>query len=186
MQKSVFAVGSFAGLMALFRGAPEYVHTWAFVAFSATCVDTLLGVAAAMACRQLRSKRMRERLTSKLIQFAIILSFGLFLTILTETYWPLGASFTALIAIEMTSMLENLVRLEQYGVPLGPASKLIQAVSNFFDLPITRRTTSVGVVDSGSDNPVVTVVTSEQTGLTTHMRNVQVDVDHNNQESGVN
>ena len=113
---------------------PHNIKLYAMVAVCMIAVDTITGVWAAAACRQLRSSTMRERLCLKLNQYLIILLFGGVMSAITESWWFLQSAFWAIISIEAFSLIESLIRIEKVGgQKLTVVSQFLNVASVYFD-----------------------------------------------------
>jgi phage-related holin len=131
---SKFAVFSLGTAAAFFAAMPANVKTFAFIALMMVIIDTISGVFTAIVCKEVKSCKMRTHLVAKTIQYTILTACAFTATIAFESWFFVSACFTAIVAIEASSMIENLVKLqEQGGANLGPAARYVHILGQFFE-----------------------------------------------------
>lgn len=160
-----FAVATVTGLITLLLKAPENVKTLLFVVFMLIGFDMITAIAAAIACKSVRSSHMREKLVMKLLQYLVISAIFYSATVIAQTWYFLMAGLGVIATIEVTSMLENLVKWQKYsGVNLGPVSGALMGIGQFFqtdNIHAHKVLHSVSILPTRDDEPVIQAVSIE-------------------------
>jgi phage-related holin len=124
--------GIMSGVVGMAAKVPHTIQDMAFVLFLLIVVDTITGVAVAGKLKVVSSRRMTDKLVSKLLAYGILIALACGGAILSDQWSVAGAGIAACMGIEVTSCLENLALLERYGgVNLGPAKPLISRLSKY-------------------------------------------------------
>lgn len=128
-----WAFGSVGGLVA---AMPNHTKETALVAFIFTTVDTLTGMWVAKRRENISSKKMREGLANKCVQFSQIIALFAGAAILMHEWRMLTAGFGLLIGIEAHSILEKNIWLERNGGVPYPAfvQEALQKVGKYFEI----------------------------------------------------
>ena len=138
MEKTKAAGGVLGLLLGILHNAPDSVTLLA-IAFGVLFVlDTLTGIGAAWLEGDLDSGRGRQMILAKVLQyftlFAIAVCSSVFLSGLlgNPTWWTYTGIVSLMCVQEMQSILENLIRLEKYGVSMGPFKPILEKVKGGF------------------------------------------------------
>ena len=166
--KEKFYLGSVAGITAFIAGVPHNIRNYLALIFILVTVDTITGVLGAIACRELRSSHMRQKLSAKTLQYAMFSAMGFAATILSESWIFMAVVCGGIMAAEVSSMIENLAKMQSAGVSLGPFNHAIAMLSGFFtsshtDKGITAVETTTATVfpPRASEEPVISTTTTK-------------------------
>lgn len=119
-----------ATFLAFWRASPESVGIASVCASLMIVLDTLIGIACAVAFREFRSRRLRERLVAKILYYTGFVLCGYILGGLTKAYWMILAAWYAVLLIELASVGETLTRLHVIGGKrFGPAEKVLRLIA---------------------------------------------------------
>jgi hypothetical protein len=125
-------VSAAGGLLA---AVPSSITMLVLVSCLLTVTDTLTGIWLAGRERQVRSRTMREMLGSKAFQFVNIGALGIGGAAIAQNWIPAGLAIGMVCAIESTSIVENLTRLERTGgTDLGPFKPVIAKLASFMNV----------------------------------------------------
>ena len=178
--KEVFYVGSVAGIVAFVASIPHNIRNYLAIVFFLVIVDTVTGVLGAIACRELRSTHMRQKLAVKSMQYAMFFALGLAATILAESWVFMAAVCAGIMAAEVSSLVENLAKMQGAGVSMGPFNHAISMLSGFFTTTNSSHevisTTTATVIPRGkSTSDTEPVISTNVTTITkdTHERKTQ-------------
>lgn len=141
--KEKFYIGSVAGIAAFVAAVPHNVRNYLALIFILVTVDTITGILGAIVCRELRSSHMRQKLFAKTLQYLMFFTVGFAATILSESYIFLVIVCSGIMASEISSMVENLSKMQQGGISLGPFNHFITMLSGFFAIERREHTTTV-------------------------------------------
>lgn len=125
----------FAALSTLQRAVPDRIRDLVLVVVLFIVLDTMSGMWLAAKQAKLRSKRMKDSLISKCLQYACLGGLGGGVSILADSWSPFGAAIGAIVGIETLSIIENLTHLEQCGgTPLGPARPFLRKIAKYLQV----------------------------------------------------
>lgn len=96
-------------------------------------LDTVAGVWLAFVERRVSSRLALVGMVSKLIQFTILLTMALAVSMLTRQWAVLCVALMGIIGIEALSLAESMTRLEKWGVNLGPIAPLVRRLCRYFN-----------------------------------------------------
>jgi phage-related holin len=130
--KEKFYVGSVAGIMAFVASIPHNIRNYLAIVFFLVTVDTVTGILGAIACRELRSSHMRQKLSVKALQYSMFFALGLTATILAESWMFMAVICAGIATAEVSSLVENLAKMQGAGVSMGPFNHAISMLSGFF------------------------------------------------------
>jgi hypothetical protein len=150
------------------------LHIIALAACIAILADTVMGELGAAKFAQLRSKRMREMLSGKLISFVGILGGAAVLGLLTSSWYVVDGALIWIIRIEFVSMMETLVKLEGAGVDFGAQlGTIIDFWRGILEIETEHHTVKVsGIIDQPKDGTAGATVFTVSTEETTHVKEI--------------
>ena len=149
--------GLVAALLAMVIHVPALVHKSAVVALGFLVLDTVTGYICAAFDRNWSSQIMRMKMVAKISQYALLLGSCAGAAILADNWSFVVAGWWAIISIEMHSNIENLVKLQSFGVNLGPVAPLLTKLSQFFN---TGQVSGI-IVPIGVITPGVKIITDK-------------------------
>lgn len=162
--KNDWIVTSLSGLIFFMSSMPLEVKTLQFLVFVMIVSDTITGIVRAAVSGKLSSRRMRLDLLSKLgCYFGFVILAGI-AAVISHTWFPFSVAYATIMAIEGTSILENIVVFAKNAhLNLGPANNLLNILSGIFginkeDKAIDHVLTSTTVLSGHADGTTIQTI----------------------------
>ncbi|MCX6380584.1 MAG: phage holin family protein [Armatimonadetes bacterium] len=131
MKSVLSVVGGFV-VAAVGSPLPPYLIQALSISGLFILLDTVAGLWLAFVSGKAQSRKAREMLVSKVIQYLILLCLCVAASLLTKRWdWTLLGSM-GIVGIEGLSLIETAIQLQDYGVNLGPIAPLIEKLKRYF------------------------------------------------------
>ena len=130
-----FVIFTLPGIVAFIHTTPVEIKTMAFFAFWLTVSDFFFGVVTSWVCKEFRSSRMRLKWCSKIGIYYVCVILSCLATILFGYYQTEVFTLGIIIACEVSSHVEKLIKMQQYsGLPMGLLDKFLSVIAPGFDI----------------------------------------------------
>lgn len=130
--KNVLGLASGLVIAAAGSPVPPHLATALSVAGLLIVLDTAAGLWLAFVSGTAQSRKAREMLVSKLVQYLILLGLCLSASLLTKRWDWVLLGCMGIVGIESMSLIETAIKLQDFGVNLGPVAPLIEKLKRLF------------------------------------------------------
>ena len=127
-----FYIGSVDGIAAFVRSVPHGIRNYIALVCFLIAVDLASGVWTAFCRRNLRSRSLWDGFFRKLMQYSATLCIGAAAVVISESWWPISLIAAAIMAREVGSTIENIVRAQEGKNATDPFSKAVDFMGGFF------------------------------------------------------
>ena len=129
---------------------PAVLQTQCYVALLFVAADTLSGVYVAGRAGQLKSSKLRNYLFAKMMQYSCIMVLSSGIGMLTKNWIFPESGASAIIMFEGLSLIENMSKIEQYGVNMGPIRPLLAFFAKYMDSSPSEVLTAADIGKTGA------------------------------------
>lgn len=152
--------GIVGSLTSAFAGVPEAIQEFMIAFMALLALDFFTGFAVAHVARSVNEFTMRTKLFAKLAQYVGLLGCAWVFQLISHSWVPVHTVMAGLCAIELTSILENVTRLQQFGRNLGPLSGFFDRIRPYLaiaDKPIVLTTQDATQTQQQVQAPTVVI-----------------------------